>query len=123
MNIIGVTCNQRQIRPRGLIWLGPALLPVPKRTEGNAVAGSKFLLCEVEGAADYFRLGRRLHPLEVCFGERLRIRIGASSLLDGVAGSSGRGGLGVLPEVLVFFFMLVLLPRAEMIRMRSARSV
>jgi len=100
--MVGIASDQRQIGPRGLVWFCAALLPIPQRAERDVITGGKFLLGQLQGTADDFRLWRPLHPLKVGFGQWLRVAIGAGRLLDGFrshrprrfAGNSRRAHVG-----------------------------
>src|ERR1039458_2541898 len=69
--MIGIAGNDRQIGARWLVRLRAALLPIPQRAKGNAIAGGKFLLRQIQSPPDDFRLWCSPHPPEVRFGKRL----------------------------------------------------
>src|ERR1700675_1978388 len=74
-NAFGIACDHFEIRPRRLVGIAPALLPVAERAEWNAIARSKLFLRERQRAADDLRLRGPLHALQFGRSERLSIGV------------------------------------------------
>ena len=95
VDMVRIARNECQISPSGLVRFRPALLPIPQRTEGDVIAGGKFLLGQIQGTPDDFRLWCSPHPLDIGFGERLCIAIRTCSgpipnpVRDQLAGGDG----------------------------------
>ena len=82
---VWVVGNNCQIGLCRLIGCRTALLPITQRTEGNMIAGSKFLLRHAQSAANNFCLRGAFHTLYFSAAQRPCIRISKCSAFDGAS--------------------------------------
>ena len=56
-HFLGGTGDDGKESPGRLIWLGPPLLPIPERPQGNMIAGGKLFLGEPKCSPKRFNAG------------------------------------------------------------------
>src|SRR5205807_1524127 len=72
---VRIARDDGKVRARGLIRFNSPLFPITQGADRNTVSRRKVFLAQTESATDDFRAGGTLHPDEVFFAERLRVRV------------------------------------------------